>query len=111
MLFGLTEEFKMLQTDGSGLTKLPPIADLDDPDFDPFAGDILSFGDVVDPYSRIRELSQQSWVHPREYRRFFLDRPDPILDKYDFKFYSVFVSPYPYDRDLVRAHHHSDGPA
>lgn len=79
-----------LSDPGDPLAKLPPIVDLDDPDFDPFAGDELSFGDTLDPYVRIGELMSQHWVHPGQYRSFFVDWPNAALEKYDFEYYTVF---------------------
>jgi cytochrome P450 len=70
--------------------KLPTIVDLDDLEFDPFVGDELSFGDTLNPYERIHELAREKWVHECEYRRIFSDYPNAALEKYGFKYYTVF---------------------
>jgi cytochrome P450 len=70
--------------------KPAPIVDLDDPAFDPFVGDALAFGDIVNPFPRLHELARQNWVHPGEYRGFFSDLRNAAMEKYDYKYFTVF---------------------
>ncbi len=71
-------------------TQLPPIADLDDPTFDPFLGDSLALGDPLDIWPILHGLEAENWVHNREYRRIFVDTPNAVLEPYDLDYYTVF---------------------
>ena len=70
--------------------KLPPIQDLDDPSFDPFLGDEISFGDIVDPHTILHAMAKESWVHEIEYRRIFTDTPNAAMEPYGFRYFTVF---------------------
>lgn len=63
-------------------SELPPLEDLDDPGFNPFSDDDFPFGDILDPYPRIRELAAQGWLHKGEWRQVWTDKPNLQLDQY-----------------------------
>jgi cytochrome P450 len=69
---------------------LPPIRDLDDRTFDPFRDDVLAWGDLPDPFPRLQELARESWIHEVEYRRLFMETPNAMMAKYDFRYFTVF---------------------
>lgn len=54
------------------------IADFDDLAYDPFAADILNFGDQADPYPRIAALRAAGPVHEGSYRA-MMGLPDPLM--------------------------------
>lgn len=66
----------------------PVLRDLDDPDFDPFIGDELAFGTILDPWPKIAELRERAAVHPHAFRSFFDDTPNLALER--FQHFSVF---------------------
>ncbi len=47
---------------------LPPLKDFDDPQYSPFVADHLAYGDVHDPYPRLRELAARGPVIEGEFR-------------------------------------------
>lgn len=72
------------------ILKIPPLADLDDPTFDPFLGDELTSGDTLDPYAVMHKMAAESWVHHVEYRKIFMDTPNQTLEPFDLDYYTVF---------------------
>jgi cytochrome P450 len=55
---------------------LPPLQDFDDPQYSPFIADDLAFGDVDDPYPRLRQLAVQGPVIEGEFRAALGMAPD-----------------------------------
>jgi cytochrome P450 len=69
---------------------LPPIRDLDNPNFDPFVDDVLAWGDLPDPYPKLQAMARENWIHEVEYRRLFMTTPNAMMAKYDFRYFTVF---------------------
>jgi cytochrome P450 len=63
------------------------IEDIDDPNFNPFLSDEISFGDIVDLHARLTQLRKEASVHSTEYRMLFSPYPDLTLGQ--FKHYTV----------------------
>lgn len=50
------------------MTAITRIQDFDDPTYDPFLSDELTFGSHADPYPRLAQLREQASVHETSYR-------------------------------------------
>jgi cytochrome P450 len=55
------------------------IRDFDDPAYDPFLADELTFGDVADPYPKLADLRRKAPVHEGDYRVLMGISPDATL--------------------------------
>src|SRR4051794_12566595 len=58
------------------MAALPPLQDLDDPDYQPALADELAFGDAQDPYPELHLLAARGSVHEIDLRRLWGLAPD-----------------------------------